>query len=240
MAARGRSGLRRSARSGVRQRLPLLETLLDECRPLGRVVAVQHFPVTWVGTEVDPGGPCGEGVGAVRARRPVAAGAIDAPELDLPGPLEFGSVWKTGTFAIPEIEDAGRIDLFLRRLTPVARGQRAVGLPRPSRDLERAGTIAADSQERYRGRLELRSGGEGQLPPVTLQAADPAFRVDRLPQLLVDLAHDCRRGVGVVPNRGQTEQVGGELGAVRVEDERAAHAERAPEQARLENDVVAR
>src|SRR4051812_32680431 len=115
MAAPGRSGLRRSALSGVRQRLPLLETLLDECRPLGRVVAVQHFPVTWVGTEVDPGGPRVEGVGAVRARRPVAAGAIDALELDLTGSLELGSVRVTGTFALPEVEDAGRIDPFLRR-----------------------------------------------------------------------------------------------------------------------------
>jgi len=78
------------------------------------------------------------------------------------------------------------------------------------------------------------------LPPVTLQPTDPAFRVDRFSQRVVDLAHDGRRRVGVVPDRGQTEQVGGELGAVRVEDERAADAERTPEQARFEDDVVAR
>src|SRR5438094_9273770 len=117
------------ATSGVRHRLPLLETPLDECRPLGGVVAVQHGHVTRVGAEVDPGGPRVEGVGAVRARREVAAGTIDALELDLTGPLELGGVRMTGTFALPEVEDARRIDPFLRRLAPVARGQRAVALP---------------------------------------------------------------------------------------------------------------
>src|SRR5580700_625655 len=111
------------ARSGVRERLPLLEPPFDEYRPLGGV-AVQHSRVIWVGAEVDPGGPCMEGVGALRARRPVAAGASDALELDLTGPLELGSVRMTGTFALPEVEDAGRIDAFLRCLAPVARGQR--------------------------------------------------------------------------------------------------------------------
>src|ERR671914_972266 len=42
--------------SGIRQRLPLLETPLDERRPLGGIVAVQHGLVCRVGTEVDPGG----------------------------------------------------------------------------------------------------------------------------------------------------------------------------------------
>src|SRR5438445_12997308 len=110
-------------------RFPLLETPLDECRPLGGVVAVQHSHVTGVGAKVDPGGARVEGIGAVRARREVAAGAVDALELDLTGPLELGSVRMTGTFALPEVEDAGRTDPFLRRLAPVARGQRAVGLP---------------------------------------------------------------------------------------------------------------
>ena len=116
------------ARSGVRERLPLLEPPFDESRPLGGV-AVQHSRVTWVGTEVDPGGPRMEGAAALRARRPVADGAIDALELDLTGPLELGSVRIAGTFAVPVVEDAGRIGAFLRRLAPVARGQRAVGLP---------------------------------------------------------------------------------------------------------------
>src|SRR5215472_1266440 len=116
-------------RSGVRERLPLLELPFDECRPLGGGVAVQHSRVTWVGTQVNPGGPRMGGAGALRARRPVAADAIYALELDLTGPLELGSVRIAGTFALPEVEDAGRIDAFLRRLAPVARGQRAVGLP---------------------------------------------------------------------------------------------------------------
>src|SRR6185437_16085426 len=117
------------ARSGVRERLPLLEPPFDECCPLSGVVAVQHGDVTGVGTEIDPGGPRVAGVGAFGARRPVTAGAVDALQLDLTGRLEPGSVRMTGTFALPEVEDAGRIDEFLRRLAPVARGQRAVGLP---------------------------------------------------------------------------------------------------------------
>src|SRR4051794_24214673 len=117
------------AESEIRQRLPLLETLLDECRTLGGVAAVQHRHVIRVGPEIDPGCPSVKGVGAVRARRPVATGAIDVLELDLTGPLELRSVRVTGTFALPEVENAGRIGPFLRRLTPVACGQRAVGLP---------------------------------------------------------------------------------------------------------------
>src|SRR5215469_17175848 len=121
-------------RSGVRERLPILKPPFDECRPLSGVVAVQHSRVTWVGTQVDPGGPRIEGVGALRAGRPVAVGAIGALELDLTGPLELGSIRIAGTFAPKEVEDAGRIDVFLRRLTPVARGQHTVRLPRLPRD----------------------------------------------------------------------------------------------------------
>src|SRR5215831_406105 len=101
------------ARSGVRERLPLREPPSDECGPLGGVVAVQHGCVTGIGANVDPGGPRMEGVGALRARRPVADGAIDALELNFTGPLELGSVRMAGTFALPEVEDAGRINVFL-------------------------------------------------------------------------------------------------------------------------------
>ena len=82
-----------------------------------------------------------EGVGAVRARDEVAVGAIDALELDLAGPLELRGIGVSGTLALPEVEDAGRVDPFLRGLAPVPRRQRAVGLPRPSRELERTGAI---------------------------------------------------------------------------------------------------
>src|SRR5215469_4324726 len=108
------SGLGVMARSGVRERLPLVQPLFDECRPLGGVVAVQHSRVTWVGTDVDPGGPRLDG-GALRARRPVAAAAINALELDLTRPFELGSVRIAGTFALPEVEDACRFNAFLRR-----------------------------------------------------------------------------------------------------------------------------
>src|SRR6478736_7269660 len=112
------------ASSGVRERLPLLEPPFDECCPLGGVVAVQHSRVTRVGTEVDAGRPRMEGVGVLRARCPVAVGAVDALELYLTGPLELGSVRMAGAFALPEVEDAGRVDAFFRRLAPVTRGQR--------------------------------------------------------------------------------------------------------------------
>src|SRR5215472_8674173 len=117
------------ARSVVGERLPLREPPFDECGPLGGVVAVQDGRVTGIGANVDAGGPRRGGVGALRARGPVAVGAIDALELDFTGPLELGSVRMAGTFALPEVEDAGRIDAFLRRLAPVARGQRAISLP---------------------------------------------------------------------------------------------------------------
>jgi hypothetical protein len=76
------------------------------------------------------------------------------------------------------------------------------------RDLERTAATAADRQQRDRGRLALGPRGEGQLPPVALEAVDPALRLDRLAQLVVDLTHRRRR--------------------------------RAAEEARLEDDVVAR
>src|SRR5215469_707253 len=116
-------------RSGVRKLLPVLDAPLDERRPLGGGVAFQYGSVTRVSTYVDPGGARIDAVAALRARRPVAVCAVHALELDLAGPLELGSIRIAGTFAPPEVEDAGRIDAFLRRLAPVARGQRAVGLP---------------------------------------------------------------------------------------------------------------
>src|SRR5262249_48386350 len=103
----GHSTLSPDRRSGVRKRLPILEAPLDQRRPFGSVVAVQHGHVTWLGTDVDPRRPRVEGI-CVRARRPVAGGAIDAFELDLTGPPELGSVGMTGTFAVPEVEDGGR------------------------------------------------------------------------------------------------------------------------------------
>src|SRR6185437_1866080 len=139
-----------------------------------------------------------------------------------------------------EVEDACGVDPLLRRLASVPRGQRAVGLPRTSRQLEPARTIATDRQQRDRGRLELRLLREGQLPPVAFDPPDPALRLDRLAQLLVDLAYDRRRRGRVVADRRQSEQIRGELRAVGVKDERPADAERPAEEACLEDDVVAR
>src|SRR5262245_45048621 len=89
------------ARSEARERLPLVEPSLDERRPLVRVGAVQHGQVTGIGTEIDPGGPPVEGIGAARTRRPVAAGAIDALELDLTRSFELGRVGIAWTLAFP-------------------------------------------------------------------------------------------------------------------------------------------
>ena len=67
----------------------------------------------------------------------------------------------------------------------------------------------------------------------------PALGLDRGAQLLVDLL-DLRRGRLGVPHAGQAQQVGRQLRAVGVQDERAPHAEHAAEQTGLEHHVVAR
>src|SRR4029079_5596676 len=107
-------------------------------------------------TEVDPRRPRVEGLDAVRACREIAVRSVDALEQDLARPLELGCVRMAGPLAVPEVEDACGVDPLLRRLASVPRGQRAVGLPRTSRQLEPARTIAPDRQQRDRGRLELR------------------------------------------------------------------------------------
>ena len=142
--------------------------------------------------------------------------------------------------ALPVVEDAGRIRALLRSLAPIAGRQGAVLLPGPAVHVQVTVAVPRDAQEAHRRRFVVAAHGERELPPQPLHLSATTLGLDRLAKLLVDLAHDGRCGVGVVPDRGQTEQVGGELGTVRVEDEGPADAERTPDQTRFENDVVAR
>ena len=108
--------------------------------------------------------------------------------------------------------------------------------PRPA--TSRPPSRSARPQEADRRRLALRAQRDGVLPPVALEPGQLALFLDRLAELLVDLPH-VRRGEGIgVAHRGHAEQIGGQLGALCMEDERAAHAQRAAEQAGLEDDVV--
>jgi hypothetical protein len=105
-------------------------------------------------------------------------------------------------------------------------------------DLEAALPIARDPQEADRRRLALGPERERVLPPVALEPGQSTLVHDRLPELPVDLPH-VRSGEGVgVAHRGHAQQIGGQLGALGMEDERAAHAQCPAEQAGLEDNVV--
>src|SRR4029079_18617803 len=107
-------------------------------------------------------------------------------------------------------------------------------------DLEAALPIARDPEEADGRWLALAAERERVLPPVALEPGQTAFLLDRLPELLVDGPHVGRREGLRVPHGRHAEQIGGQLGALRVQDERAAHAQRAAEQASFEHHVVAR
>jgi len=99
---------------------------LEQRGPLIGVRAVQHGLVPGVCAEIDPRRLDVEVLGAVRPRDDVVPiGAIDRFELDLAGPLELGGILVPRPLALPEIEDAGRIDPFLGCLTPIPRRQPA-------------------------------------------------------------------------------------------------------------------
>ena len=170
----------------------------------------------------------------------VAIRSIHRFEQDLARPFDVRRVRVARALTAPEVEDPRGVHAFARGLAPVAGRQRALAVPRPPGDLERAHAIAADGQQRNGRRLDLGPGRQRQLPPRPLEPADPPFSVDRLAQRLVDLANDRRRGVGVVADRRETVQVGRQFRAARVQDVRPSNAQRAAEQARLEHHVVAR
>src|SRR5687768_4927407 len=142
--------------------------------------------------------------------------------------------------ALPEVEDARRIPALLRSLAPVAGRQGAVLLPGPSVHDQAAVAVPRDAQEAHGRWLVLTPRGERELPPQALDRAAATLGLDRLAELLVDRANLRLAGGRVVTNSGQPEQIARQLRTVRVEDERAPHAERAAEQPGLEHHVVAR
>ena len=134
---------------------------------------------------------------------------------------------------------AGSLSL-LRGLAPVPGRQRAVLLPRPAGHVQATVAVPRDAQEADRRRFGLAQHGQRELPPQPLDQSAATLGLDRVAELLVDRAN-LRRSCGrVVADGGQPEQVARQLRTLRVQDERAADAERAAEESGLEHHVVAR
>src|SRR6185436_6583490 len=113
--------------------------------------------------------------------------------------------------SLPEVEDAGRILLLLRRFAPISRGQGTVLLPGAADDLQRPLAVTRDPQEAHRRRLARASLGQGELPPEALDAGHPALVLDRLPELLIDHAHLGRGRRPVIPYASETQKIARKL-----------------------------
>ena len=167
--------------------------------------------------------------------------AIGGLQTDLPGPLDLRRGGVPGPFALPEVEDPRGLGPLLRCLAPVPRRQAC----RPS------ARSARSSPARRRGPARP-GGGSGRTAsraPCSVSEychqrpsmrATGALVLDGLPELLVDGPAPRQGSRLAVADAGQAEEVGRKLRAARVEDEGAAHPEGPAEQARLEDDVVAR
>src|SRR5215467_4125861 len=81
---------------------------------------------------------------------------------------------------------------------------------------------------------------QGELPPQALNAAQAAFVLDRLPQLLVDGLELTGRSRIVVKYARETKEVAWKLRATGVQDEGAAHSEDTAEEPSFEDYVVSR
>src|SRR5581483_1588748 len=88
-------------------------------------------------------------------------------------------------FALPEVEDPGRIAPLLGRLAPVARGQRAVLLPRPAVHGQSTVVVARDAEQAHRRRLVRAPRRQRELPPQPFDQASSSLGLDRLAELLV-------------------------------------------------------
>ena len=94
-----------------------------------RILAIDESHVVRVSAEIDAGRPLAQlGIG-VGAGVPVARCPIGGFEPDLPRALELGRVRVPRSFALPEVEDGGRVAVQLRGFAPVpnanvARGDR--------------------------------------------------------------------------------------------------------------------
>ena len=202
-------------------------------------VSVERLHVARRGTQVDADRPCIHFHGPVRPRREVAGRAIGGLQPDLPGPVQLRGVGVQGPFALPVVEDAGRLFLLPRRLAPVAGAQFSVFLPRAPGHLQGAVAVPSNPQQAHHRRLSLAALREGELPPQALDVGEASLVLDRLLQLLADDAN-LRGGRLSVAYRGQAEEIGRQLRASGVEDEGSAHPEHAAEEPGLEDDVVPR
>ena len=110
----------------------------------------------------------------------------------------------------------------------------------PAGHVQATVAVARDVQEAHRRRFGSSLRTVSELPPQSLDESAATLGLDRPAELLVDRANLRRAGGRVVADGGQLEQVARQLRAVRVEDERAPHAERAAEQPGLEHHAVAR
>src|SRR5262249_6470030 len=105
---------------------------------------------------------------------------------------------------------------------------------------ERAVAVSRDPEEAHGRRLAGAALRQGELPPQTLDTAEAALVLDRLPKLLIDRSHLGRGQRLAVPDAGETKEIARKLGAARVENERSAHSQDAAEQPGLEHHIVAR
>src|SRR4030095_2888355 len=136
------------------------------------------------------------------------------------------------SFAIPVVEDAGRVILLLHRFTMVSGRQRAVLLPCASGHLKPAAAVSRDLQKTQGRRLLCSALRQGKLPPQTFDTCGAALALDRLAKLLAD---DLDLGVGcrsVVTHGGEAEEIGWKLRAAGMQDEGPPHAEESAQTAR--------
>src|SRR5262245_20366605 len=225
--------------SALADRLPLSQLLRDQLRAPSFVASVEDAQVLRLGAQVHTDRPRIHLLTCVRTRRKKTVRAIEGLQPDLPRPLQLRRVRIQGPFAPPEVEDSRRVLLLLRGFAPVSGRQAPVFLPGAAGDLQHAVAVPGDAHEAHRGRLLRAALRQGQLPPQALDARESALVLYRLAQLLVDDSDLGRRRL-FVPDTREAEEIGGKLRALRMEDERPAHAEDAAEEAGFEDDVVPR
>src|SRR5262245_547255 len=107
--------------SGVRDRLPLLQTVCDQFRAFPIVATVEGLHVPWFGAPVDTGCPHVQLSARVRMSRPISRSAIDGLQPDIPRAVQQRRVRVEWPFSVPIVEDARRLLLLLHRFAPVSR-----------------------------------------------------------------------------------------------------------------------
>src|SRR6185503_233877 len=115
--------------SGGLGRLPMRQPLCDQLCALPVVASVQDAHVLGIGTQIKTGCPLVHVRVRIRTRYPVPGRAIGRLQSDLSSPVQLGRVRVSWPFAIPIVEDAGRIFPLLHSLAPITHGQGAILLP---------------------------------------------------------------------------------------------------------------